>query len=546
MITIILTYSRGGWLIAVILTVIYIIFLDRNVRWGTAGYFSYLLSISMICSVLLGIVAEDEQIIVFWSIILSGAGLMFLFPELIRSFKHKKAKIIAISSFLGLIMLISVASGFFIRQKNAEPMILIHPLSEPKTEKLYEEHINVTPFSEHKLSMELFAIGNEDQPFGWRVRVLGRRDNGQEVTLTNIRGDRLDTWEKREFSFKTPEDVGRIVVQVVNAYPGIELTARNIQLIEGNRKRNLSFIGHRILPDALYSRIVSFDWNDNAVQERLRFFRDALAIISDYPLFGIGGQGWVSRYFQYQSVAYFSKKVHNHFLQVWVDAGIIGFLSFIGIILCFMLISVRIIRKTGDSNIKNIIMSSTFAFMAIVGHSVYDFNLSLGAIGIFLAALMGIIRALDTPLKKEKSMSNEVFSTASMSLSLGFLILSSILFIGHTQHTIGREKLEQNNINDAAIYLEKAARYDPYNAKIRMDLAAAYESLAREEANTNLIEKAEQELRKVIVLDRYHPRSSLIYGQFLIRRQSFEEGLDYLEKSLRLNPRFARSYVAYA
>ena len=530
----ILTYSRGGWLVIAAFVPLFSL-LVRRVSRETVSLTAVVLVVGLICALLLGIVAEGQSGL-FWVIMLAGVLVSLFLVE--RSISRR----VLVSTLIILLVLVLTGAGIHVRQKAAELPRLVHSLTEPKTEKIWEERTQVTPDTQYTLSLELLAVGADEQPYGWRVRVFGIREDGSRVSLFNEQGMRKEGWESRSFSFVTPAEVGTVIVQLVNAYPGIDLQARSVYLSGGGEAVRLDFLWHRVLTHGLYSRIVSFSMQDGTVQERLRFYRDAWAIVRDYPLLGLGGQGWQSRNFQYQSAAYLSKMVHNHFLQLWVDAGIGAVLFFFGMIISFALLCLKFIRQQFDNEQKMLVSALCFAFFSVVTHSLYDFNLSLGAIGIYVAALLGLAGSF-VAKRKGGSLLVPGINVAGLIL---LLVISATLLFAHTEHQAGRRMLLAQRGGEALAHLERAVRLDPLNVEIRLDLARVYEGVGRARSDNGLIQKADAQLARVLVLDRYHPRSSHLYGTFLIRNGQFDKGLDYLLQSLKLNPRFARAYVLYA
>jgi O-antigen ligase len=361
----ILTYSRGGWLVIVAFVPLFSL-LVRRVSRETVKLTAVVVVVGLICALLLGIVAEGRSGL-FWVIMLAGVSVCLFFVE------RPLSRRVVVPTLIILLVLALIGAGRYVRQKAAELPQLVHPLTETKTEKFWEERTKVTPDTQYTLTLELLAVGADEQPYGWRVRLFGIREDGIRVTLHNEQGMRKDVWENRSFSFVTPADVSTVIVQLVNAYPGIDLQARNVYLVGGGETVRLDFLWHRVLTYGLYSRVVSFSMQDGTVQERLRFYRDAWAIVKDYPLLGLGGQGWQSRYFQYQSTGYLSKKVHNHFLQLWVDAGIGAVLFFFGMIISFALLCLRLVRHPADNEQKMLVSALCFAFFSVVTHSLYDF-----------------------------------------------------------------------------------------------------------------------------------------------------------------------------
>jgi tetratricopeptide (TPR) repeat protein len=534
-VTALLTYSRGGWLVMSLFVPLFAL-LAAKLRRDAVIFTAVVLTVGMICAPLLGIVAEDGRSGLFWLIILAGVAVSLFLVDIPVSRR------VVFPSLVILLALAVTVAGMHVRQKVAEPLRLVHPPDEAKTEKFWEERQRVVPETEYTLAAELLAAGAQEQPYGWRVRVFGVRADGNRVTLINERGMRKEAWESRTFTFKTPAGVSSLVVQLVNAYPGVDLQARNVYLAGAGEKVRLDFLWHRVLMHALYSRIVSFQVQDSAVQERLRFYRDAWAIVRDYPLLGLGGQGWQSRNFQYQSSAYLSKTVHNHFLQLWVDAGIGAVVFFLGITTSFALLCIKLIRQSLDNEQNMRVLALCFAFFSVAMHSLYDFNLSLGAIGIYVAAVLGLARSF-VAVRKDGS---PLVPGVNVAVAVLLLFISAALLLGNTEHQAGRRLLQEQRAGAALAHLERAASFDPLDAEIRLNLARVYEAIGRARADDGFIQKAAAQYERVLVLDRYHPRSSHMYGTFLIRNGQFNKGLDYLLQSLNLNPRFGRAYALYA
>lgn len=48
-------------------------------------------------------------------------------------------------------------------------------------------------------------------------------------------------------------------------------------------------------------------------------------MIRDFGWGGMGGGGWSLLQHEYQSQEYFVRFIHNHYLQVLLDVGVIGF-----------------------------------------------------------------------------------------------------------------------------------------------------------------------------------------------------------------------------
>ena len=113
-------------------------------------------------------------------------------------------------------------------------------------------------------------------------------------------------------------------------------------------------------------------------------------IVKDYPLNGTGAGGWNALYHQYQDYLVWTTEVHNHFLQVWIEAGTIGFLTWISIIGVLLWYLIRLKRRS-ERDEWVLIWGLASAVLALLAHSVIDFDLSIPAITIVLWSLLAMI-----------------------------------------------------------------------------------------------------------------------------------------------------------
>ena len=139
------------------------------------------------------------------------------------------------------------------------------------------------------------------------------------------------------------------------------------------------------------------DFSNSSYTSRYDFIRWGMAIIKDHPLVGTGAGGWNALYHQYQDELLWTKEVHNHFVQVWVEAGTVGFLAFVSIWCITILFLVRLKRSLfkNDDKCKQeqwiLIWGTATAALTLGIHATIDFDLSLAAMCILLWTLIALI-----------------------------------------------------------------------------------------------------------------------------------------------------------
>ena len=151
------------------------------------------------------------------------------------------------------------------------------------------------------------------------------------------------------------------------------------------------FIGtsaKNLLPENVKIRLENINFNQHSVLERATFYKDAMKLVADYPVFGAGGGAWYSMYEKYQHNPYTSRQAHSFFFQNIVEVGIVGFIVLIGLLILFFYTYlknyVRSEENDRDSHFYYFIIA-----VALLIHSVLDFDISYVYIGILLFLCLG-------------------------------------------------------------------------------------------------------------------------------------------------------------
>jgi hypothetical protein len=144
------------------------------------------------------------------------------------------------------------------------------------------------------------------------------------------------------------------------------------------------------------------DTRNSSYSSRIDFYRWGFAIVKDYPVFGAGAGGWNALYHQYQDYLAFSTEVHNHFLQVWIEAGTLGFIAFLAIWVLFIGAVYKLFKRFKKKEAENkaelqdnwvLIWGTAAAALALGVHAAFDFDLSIAALAILLWTLMALVNA---------------------------------------------------------------------------------------------------------------------------------------------------------
>lgn len=89
---------------------------------------------------------------------------------------------------------------------------------------------------------------------------------------------------------------------------------------------------YTLLPGFIANRLQGLRANQNAIQ-RTVFFQDGMKLFAQSPVLGNGMGSFSSAITGVQNFHYETKYVHNHYIQVLLEVGILGFLPFVGALL---------------------------------------------------------------------------------------------------------------------------------------------------------------------------------------------------------------------
>ncbi|HAP31613.1 MAG TPA: hypothetical protein DCQ14_00950 [Firmicutes bacterium] len=300
----------------------------------------------------------------------------------------------------------------------------------------------------------------------------------------------------------------------------------------------LPALSGQVMPRRLLEYTQTARPGDLSFESRLDMKITALRIFRDHPVAGIGGRGWASLYHQYQPLLFYTTEVHNHYLQVLVEAGIIGFLAFAAIWGFFLATLYRLFPRPGDDPEEDeeaerrwiLVWTAGVSALGMGLHSAIDFDLSLPAMAIFLWSLLAVVRgpmqadpsavlvpsdlraaaAGSTPAATPAATPVIWFPYWGASLSMVFVALL-LIFPAYRFSQAGMwgakgaQQIEAGDLFMANEHYMQAVRLDPFQATYRADLAQLYSVAGVNEGDQLLIEKAYYQAAAAAALKPYDP-----------------------------------------
>lgn len=250
----------------------------------------------------------------------------------------------------------------------------------------------------------------------------------------------------------------------------------------------LSFPGGavQVVPESITAKMEKTSLQDSSINDRLTFDLDALKIARDYPLTGAGGGGWEALYHSYANRLYWSREVHNYYLQTLVEAGGLGLMALLSLAVFFIKLLMNFRQRNRENNLKELTLWGAAAAIVIMAlHGGFDADFSLAASGLLFYTLLGAVRGrinnvpagMTQAAKRKGAARNTGLNPSIIGLSLGVLGALAVGITAGAFHCAaglgeeGARALEQRDLDKASNLFQQAAGLDPWRSAYLINLA---------------------------------------------------------------------------
>lgn len=246
------------------------------------------------------------------------------------------------------------------------------------------------------------------------------------------------------------------------------------------------------------TKIFNYINSDGSVNERYLYYKDALLYSLKHPF----GKGAYTFYFaqpQFQSAYYYAMDVHNDYLQIMIEAGIIPSLMFIA------LLFIQLFSKK-NTPVKK------FVLMAIALHCAFDYDLQFASIFFILTI------CIDYPNIKDVKINSKL---AVIAAAVVIIAINSIIGISNFLNYTGKHDKSvyfYKNTPSMLILMESTNQQQAgYNyatdiLSINDSMFEANNVLSNIYAENSLYEKAIEQMETVIKKD---PRTMQHYEDYI-------------------------------
>lgn len=242
-------------------------------------------------------------------------------------------------------------------------------------------------------------------------------------------------------------------------------------------------LAYLFVPDRLVSRFKAdgvFDLNNSL---RLEYYVDGLKLWATSPIIGLGGEGFKLCYQSVQEENYVSSEAHSAIVQVLVEAGIVGGVAYIAVVILAIWISVVLVKKDKKNEIY------LLAVLSIIIMSVFDLMFSFAIVTYVFAVILGCISncAINEKQDKKYEFNSDNKSMLSMLKLGGFCIVAIVLgvltnygikvYMASMIHLpeVDEESSEyEDKLYERITLLERRLELDKYNINYMMELDGLY------------------------------------------------------------------------
>lgn len=216
-----------------------------------------------------------------------------------------------------------------------------------------------------------------------------------------------------------------------------------------------------------------FDSEGSIRDARLTVWKDTIVLIKDFLFFGSGFGTFVDIFPSYSSLTdnFIYDHAHNDYLELLADGGLIGFSLAAWFVLAVLWHGWKMVRVRRDQYAILVGIGAISGIVAVLMHSVTDFNMHNGAVAYYFFFLCGLLVA-SVNVRFNYFNQGTLLKTIPQRLNAWFAVGALVLLVVTvvSQSSVIVAKAKYNEIKNIYISSHLA---DTYLAKIRENLQIA-------------------------------------------------------------------------
>lgn len=236
----------------------------------------------------------------------------------------------------------------------------------------------------------------------------------------------------------------------------------------------------------------AFDLENVSNAQRILVWENTLEIIKKRPFLGYGPEMFayaLSKNYPPELTKFpepYFDRAHNHFLDMGINTGFLGIISFLSIIFLFYFYQLKIFRKSQDQTWQLFSISASTAVLAYLIQNQFSFNSPV--ILVYFYLFLGITASVDKFLaEEEQSKNQEIIKSKKILefiyyiLGIGIIILIFWLnFLPYRADTLFRKTLSIRDWSEREKLYDRLIPISPYKNYYRYQLAGDYFKLSKQ------------------------------------------------------------------
>lgn len=274
-------------------------------------------------------------------------------------------------------------------------------------------------------------------------------------------------------TFVLPEDT-EACRMILSGETGVTVTSA---VIDGTRKLPLHY---KLLPDFAANRIQRIALSNSQV-ERAVYREDAIKLFAGSPIVGHGVGAFETGITSVQSFPYETKYVHNHYLQILLEDGVIGFALYAGALVTMLLALWKKRRQMPEGELRWLYPALCAEFVMNGAQMLWDVSMSMIAFLCMTYAVYGLIagtcagpiaeRAAAVEAggakKKKAPVKKRDLSLYVRNAGIGFTAVAMLTLCGNLYATL-KANAPVGSTDEFMSNLSSAARLDLYEHNDKM------------------------------------------------------------------------------
>jgi O-antigen ligase/tetratricopeptide (TPR) repeat protein len=335
--------------------------------------------------------------------------------------------------------------------------------------------------------------------------------------------------------------------------------------------------------DHIFDRFAKLKNAQGVIHElRFDFWMDSLNIIRDFFVTGSGFGTYIDIYPSYQTIDgnLTIDHAHNDYIEMVIEGGMVGFLLAAAFILSLFSKTYRVFIKRREAYCVYIYMGSITGVLVLLIHGFTDFNLHIGANGLWFFFMAGVAVSASNTTMRSGNVATRLLPVKSLFIKrvalpmalivmaggvvYNFSSLTGYYYFSHIRHFTAGAATPVEELKKIKKIAGLAAKADPLNGDYHFaranaalflnDRKTALENFKRavclNPANSIYLkrlglylEKAGEKelagrlLKASVTCDISDPENALQYGAWLLSQGEVGQGTRYIRTAVELKPK---------